>query len=1231
MSLKPVHTTQPPFLYAAGNTPAVSLTQSLPPEQDAALLLLGCGDIRNILSSVYNGAGTNGRKLDFTCCDLETEIIARNVLALSTILDDAKGTCVRLLWNLYYHVFIDNETLTLLQGQAKKLLNHAESLEEWEQGPYGNLVRFCDNTTFANVVKLWELYSVEPSDQSRYKEVQETVRRQWDAARRYKNMMVSNDGIVVDGLRAAAPFFIEGYADVPRQYQTFWDSGTCFEDKKAIKKLTFANPMFACRRSGLILHYANNPLWGFHLSLIHVPLSADSPLGVSKAVPASEKSMPKELRAALVQLGAWCQAFRDADGQVTVRYVSSDAIAFCHVLQHHRTNNGSHKANWYRGTWNYNPLVLDSSDYADSGHAPLSFDVIDTSNLVDHLGSLNLITATAPLLRELPSSTLRTEMLLPREISVAESAKTLLSGDLPTMALLLGLKPIQYLANATATWHVNEPTLEDIPGAKDIAGILARNIVVWKPAEIGKVKYEATELAKFVGNLYMEMFPDEDLTRKLQKFQIGNEDERLKKLQFWEVYTKAGLAVVLRHLKNTDIVEWLPFMDDLADNILADEKVNMSPYQFHSLFAHLDMFGLYSIEEDCTFQQDLHTNIFLTWSQMPPIVCVTMVVPHSAVAAFDDLNDYNGTPLCQLQLSSSPHSKKKSIYPDVQLGFGKLTTSGTPLTNSYRVYVEDDQAGCNGKSPLIVSAMVSRYSLIQYGGTECGVMFGLKGTTANAAHFSPSLGEHLHLHTSAVNRKNVFVTRYRPNMTGHASVQCAAPSAKTHDEDVAITVRPCFDDTSSRIISLHTRLDIISVDVKTALQSAAAVEVELSNPYSLIIKVGSAFRKVLELPLPLDGARGKTKVARKSLWIEYSAPVAQPSLLASRPDSVFSIQMTPSSKPLLDHLHYVLPDVLPKMNNAKANINTDSLSALVSTRATMSATEHAAFKKAISTTDLHKGGRLGMKETIVSMFIMALGLQKQEKTSVFGLKGSHGDFATIFVDAVRIDVSNQTIILDAACVALHDEISDKFSTTLSDIMSDVDNVRGVFITPDAKEVPFWKHLLPTFAERCRQWKHKSTCEYKPEGRIPLSTDAGKRYMCRCGIDIFPAGYMKELKQFSRISKHAVRVAIPLIFASPISPEDATASPRPAQSHQPAAPAPAGQQNGSAASLMDEDDAKILQCIACDATRAKDGGELKKCSRCKLTRYCSAECQAWDWKNGHKVSCKFLKEHREFFQ
>ncbi|KAF2176023.1 hypothetical protein K469DRAFT_682816 [Zopfia rhizophila CBS 207.26] len=154
MSLKPSHLQQNPWFYPVGNTPAVCLTQSLLPDQDASILLLGCGDIRNVLFTTYAGIGLGDRKLDFTCCNLEAEIIARNVIAFTLILDDDAGIHVQRLWNIYYHVLLDAESLSYLQAQAKKLVANTGSINEWHNGPYSSLIRFCDTTTFAKVVKL---------------------------------------------------------------------------------------------------------------------------------------------------------------------------------------------------------------------------------------------------------------------------------------------------------------------------------------------------------------------------------------------------------------------------------------------------------------------------------------------------------------------------------------------------------------------------------------------------------------------------------------------------------------------------------------------------------------------------------------------------------------------------------------------------------------------------------------------------------------------------------------------------------------------------------------------------------------------------------------------------------------------------------------------------------------------------------------------------------------------
>lgn len=51
--LTPAYLSLSSFFYPIGNTPALSFTQYLPPDVPADILLLGCGDVRNILFTNY--------------------------------------------------------------------------------------------------------------------------------------------------------------------------------------------------------------------------------------------------------------------------------------------------------------------------------------------------------------------------------------------------------------------------------------------------------------------------------------------------------------------------------------------------------------------------------------------------------------------------------------------------------------------------------------------------------------------------------------------------------------------------------------------------------------------------------------------------------------------------------------------------------------------------------------------------------------------------------------------------------------------------------------------------------------------------------------------------------------------------------------------------------------------------------------------------------------------------
>ena len=112
----------------------------------------------------------------------------------------------------------------------------------------------------------------------------------------------------------------------------------------------------------------------------------------------------------------------------------------------------------YAAPWSVTELVLDGGDYSKGGEssAPLSFNVIDTSNLTDYVGLLNLLIVAAPLLFNHPSSTLYTEMILASGEDATKRFMDLVCADISAISLLLGLVPTEYAAGFTTHSNAHE-------------------------------------------------------------------------------------------------------------------------------------------------------------------------------------------------------------------------------------------------------------------------------------------------------------------------------------------------------------------------------------------------------------------------------------------------------------------------------------------------------------------------------------------------------------------------------------------------------------------------------------------------------------------------------------------------------------------------------------------------------------------------------------------------------
>ncbi|KAL1595943.1 hypothetical protein SLS60_009633 [Paraconiothyrium brasiliense] len=426
------------------------------------------------------------------------------MIAYTLIVDDVSGVQSQHIWSIYYDVRLKVDAFLLLQSQAQKLVKSANTIDAWNDSCYGQYVRFCDLSTFKKVTDSWTYYAITQSEGKKFHDQQQSLKKQWQTAEQHQKEMTKTSGIVATGVRSAAPFFLDwmDYMDKGgNPHRAYWTQGMTQGSRPA----TYMNPMFRGLYGTLILHYGTDPLLGFHQSTAYANLSHTSPLKPAEA--RASDSASRNLNAALTQFEAWTKAFRFMRKQIVLRFSHSDAIALCSVLQHRKDEFAASGTHCYRKTWSYQPIELDTKEYGPQGTAPTVFDVIDTSNLVDHLGSLNMLSATVALLAKQGSSVIRTEMLVPKEEDGSISAKAMLCGNLPDVALLLGLRPVHFYSEASGTW-----TTDDV--MTNFAKTLnpSRNIIVWRHTNAVKFAFKPKELARFVYNVYLEMFRNEKLS-----------------------------------------------------------------------------------------------------------------------------------------------------------------------------------------------------------------------------------------------------------------------------------------------------------------------------------------------------------------------------------------------------------------------------------------------------------------------------------------------------------------------------------------------------------------------------------------------------------------------------------------------------------------------------------------------------------------------------------------------
>lgn len=190
----------------------------------------------------------------------------------------------------------------------------------------------------------------------------------------------------------------------------------------------------------------------------------------------------------------------------------------------------------------------------------------------------------------------------------------------------------------------------------------------------------------------------------------------------------------------------------------------------------------------------------------------------------------------------------------------------------------------------------------------------------------------------------------------------------------------------------------------------------------------------------------------------------------------------------------------------------------------------------------------------------------------------------IFITGIKLNGPSDSIVVDAYILPLRDEVVKNLETELERIGAEASR----FIC-QMDESSLWKHYLRTTVEQSRSWSHSGNCTAFTESNV-----------CRCGEGLVSDDF-RAIKQWEKFIPNVIRCPLTPTFPTPyveaiLSNESITRF--------------LGNSNLGAS------DISAGCCLMCGK---RDIVGLKKCSRCKIAKYCSKECQREDWKR-HREEC-----------
>ena len=1112
-----------------GNTPAKLLIKQVPVHQSVAnVLLLGCGDPRHILYTswcIQQAGGLSQQQiLSVTTCDVEPSTIARNII-LYRLIQDASN--FQMVWSIFYDRLIDGPCMDLLVACATNLYAVGESLEAWQETAFGAIVKFVDEHTYAIVRKIWAVYA-------RGKVSEELATKMEKCVKDFRVRLGNNEHEIVLVSTAAAqalpcqsPAYsnLQVHSNIFHAYAATGRSPHCSYPSRSSS--TTSNPtMFRGTDQHADLHYCLDPTLGFHLAAAYAQLK-DGPLYSKSETTSSGKVDERRIfEICIHQFSGWCHALKKSmeKKNILIHNFAGDLFDLSHAIIHTRKN-GDGRSRVFGSLRGGSIHVLPG--------VPLEYDVIDTSNVSDHVGLLNLLLACRELLGEGEHTTLYTLFLnqptgtlCDRDILLSEMLRT----DLPTFAAMTGLTLLD-TASHVSTSFSNWTQFNVAPlinsDSRRVSVTLEWTYV--RPSAV-RVNLEHQDFVEVFTDIYKKMFEFNLSIPRLDKLKEYVEVLKSQTVPYAGPSMQTFVQFVLITTKNLHCVESRTIIA-LIESVLS-LRYALQLNQTSSLLAWFTAVGLI-LPADATRLGKHHLlqrGVSILGPNPPEVILLTVLIPKVATVGKLDKMD---TPLLEMSVQTEGSDDRFSSLQVQYISKRCLNGTSKEISDCNTVMELSNFALIEGDISnykfLACTTIVPASCLL---GEDVQIGLSLPGSMYRLSTGAPEIvgASGVVYNASLRDKKMVSFSAYTPEKyyVGRETGQDLLKS-ESGDMKGATWAPMTASVKDKRVVSYSTKVDLQNTDFfKAGGMKLCTPDLNSSTILRVTVQLQKGQRTQALLPVAVKAINATVQISRKGGFLNVLFPLAKgitcPTLSMSKTCSV-ATQFNPLCT------SRVLLDCMPKLDLTANEDSTEWLYMLAGAQISQRERQNKNIGPAQTA--------YSMKETIHCILLNAIGRNEHiggKRLKFFALmaEGSNSPGIYLFVNSVRLNFDDGSVLIDAA-VNIPTTRAQSSAEIVSWHTDMVDRGEQCLTNVSSSELVAWKKALPAMCERTRNtWQHSSSCEYVSSGTdtIPLnSTISRERVVCSCcqGKGLEGSEFEKEVGTNHPLYKQSFRVAISPFF------------------------------------------------------------------------------------------------------